>query len=113
MTGRDGATDGARGSPLLTKREAAAFCRVSLRTFERFVQRHLPAVQIGARLLFATEDLNRWLATRRRALAVTPTAAIAPPASPSRSGGALSSQESEILAHIRSRNPPARPMSER
>lgn len=65
MADRDNATDGARGSPLLTKREAAAFCRVSLRTFERFVQRDLPAVPIGARVFFAAQDVQRWLDQRR------------------------------------------------
>src|SRR5262245_41484934 len=32
-------------SPVLTRVEAAAFCRVSLRTFERHVQRYLPVVR--------------------------------------------------------------------
>jgi hypothetical protein len=54
-------------SPLFTKAEAAEFCRVSLSTFDRHVQRCLPPVRIGGRVLFHREDLLRWLDTQRRA----------------------------------------------
>jgi hypothetical protein len=103
---RDGATDGARGSPLLTKREAAAFCRVSLRTFERFVQRDLPAVPIGARLFFAAEDVQRWLDHRRNGLWDQKAAATTPSRMPrARAADPMSRDESEILALLRRQHP--------
>jgi hypothetical protein len=103
MPGVDDATAQPETSPLLTRREAAAICRVSLRTFERFVQPNLPAVAIGARVFFATYDVKRWLDTRR-----SPSSLAAPPTftarrAPSPNGGALSQQESEILGQLRAR----------
>lgn len=52
-------------SPYLTAIEAAAYCRVALRTLynnRRYIER-MPGVR---KLLFTRPALDRWLATRRR-----------------------------------------------
>jgi hypothetical protein len=86
-------------------REAAAFCRVSLRTFERFVQRDLPAVPIGARVFFAANDLQRWLDDRRNpVLNRTGAATTGHPAS-ARKAHTMSREEREILALLRRQHP--------
>jgi excisionase family DNA binding protein len=90
-------------SPLLTRREAAALCRVSLRTFERFVQPSLPAVAIGARVFFATDDVKQWLNARRRSSSLATPAPVTSRRAHPPGGGALSQQESEILAQLRAR----------
>lgn len=46
---------------LLTRDDAAAFLRVSVRTFERHVQPGLPSVRLGRRVLFRPGDLDAWL----------------------------------------------------
>lgn len=46
---------------LATRDEAVAACRVSERTFDRRVLPHLVRVQIGRRILFRWEDIERWL----------------------------------------------------
>ena len=48
-------------SPLLTRDEAAGYCRVSLRTFDRQVASEVPRVRIGCRCLFDRKDIDRWL----------------------------------------------------
>jgi hypothetical protein len=90
-------------SPLLTRREAAALCRVSLRTFERFVQPSLPAVAIGARVFFATDDVKRWLDVRRGSSSLATPATFTSRRANPQGGGALSQQEGEILAQLRAR----------
>ena len=90
-------------SPLLTRREAAALCRVSLRTFERFVQPNLPAVAIGARVFFATDDIKRWLDARRSSSSLAMQATFTPHPTRSLVNGSLSRQENEILAQLRRR----------
>jgi excisionase family DNA binding protein len=52
-------------SPLLNTAEAALYCRVSKRTFERRVHRHLHPVVIGRRKLYYREELDQWLAQQR------------------------------------------------
>jgi hypothetical protein len=63
-------------SPLLTRAEAAAFCRVSLVAFEAHVRSALSPVKIGRRVLFRKEELERWLVTPEvgRSAAVLPVA---------------------------------------
>ena len=91
-------------SPLLTRREAAALCRVSLRTFERFVQPNLPAVAIGTRVFFAADDVKRWLDARRSSSSTgTTPATFTTRRTRSPDSPALSRQESEILAQLRAR----------
>lgn len=48
-------------SPLLTREEAARYCRVSLRTFDRQVASEVPRVRIGCRCLYDRKDIDRWL----------------------------------------------------
>jgi hypothetical protein len=48
-------------SPLLTRDEAARYCRVGLRTFDRRVAPHVRALSIGARILFDRRDIDSWL----------------------------------------------------
>jgi len=48
-------------SPLLTRDEAAMYCRVSLRTFDRQVTAEVPRVRIGCRCLYDRKDIDRWL----------------------------------------------------
>lgn len=50
---------------LLTRPEAAAYCRVALGTFDAHVRGALHEVRIGRRVLFRREDLDAWLATPR------------------------------------------------
>lgn len=52
-------------SELLTSREAAALCRVSLSTFYAHVQRHLTPVRIGAAVRYRRQDLDAWLDLQR------------------------------------------------
>jgi hypothetical protein len=82
-----------------------AFCRISLRTFERFVQRDLPAVQIGARVFFAAEDLQGWLDDRRNREWVR-TETVAPNrVRKTREPDPMSRDAAEILAQLRRQNP--------
>ena len=48
-------------SPLLTRDEAARYCRVSLRTFDRQVASEVPRVRIGCRCLYDKKDIDQWL----------------------------------------------------
>ena len=48
-------------SPLLTRHEAARYCRISLRTFDRQVAAEVPRVRIGCRCLYDRKDIDRWL----------------------------------------------------
>ena len=52
-------------SPLLTRDEAAGYCRVGLRTFDRRVAPHVRALSIGARRLFDRRDIDTWLETQK------------------------------------------------
>jgi len=52
-------------SPLLTRDEAARYCRVGLRTFDRRVAPHVLALSIGARILFDRRDIDTWLETQK------------------------------------------------
>jgi hypothetical protein len=52
-------------SSLLTRDEAARYCRVGLRTFDRRVAPHVVAVRIGARRFFDRRDIDRWLETQK------------------------------------------------
>ena len=52
-------------SPLLTRDEAARYCRVGLRTFDRRVAPHVRTVPIGTRRLFDRKDIDTWLASQK------------------------------------------------
>jgi hypothetical protein len=49
---------------LVSKREAAASLGISVRHFERFVQRSLPYVPSGQLRLFHPHDLEHWALSR-------------------------------------------------
>ena len=48
-------------SPLLTRAEAAAFCRCSVDAFDEHVRPHLPELRVGRRVLFRRADVEEWL----------------------------------------------------
>ena len=52
-------------SPLLTREEAARYCRVGLRTFDRRVAPYVPGLAIGARRFFDRKDIDTWLETQK------------------------------------------------
>ena len=52
-------------SPLLTRNEAARYCRVGLRTFDRRVAPHVQPVVIGTRRFFDRKDIDSWLANQK------------------------------------------------
>ena len=52
-------------SPLLTRDEAARYCRVGLRTFDRRVAPYLRTVPIGTRRFFDRRDIDTWLETQK------------------------------------------------
>ena len=61
---RDSASVGARRRPVtlaLSKPDAAAALGISINSFERHVQPHLPVVRLGKLRLFPVEELERWL----------------------------------------------------
>lgn len=49
------------GRLLVTRKEAAENCGVSLRHFERHIQPHLPCVYSGQLRLYRPRDLERWV----------------------------------------------------
>ena len=55
----------APASPLLTRDEAAGYCRVGLRTFDRRVAPQVRGLCIGGRCLFDRRDIDRWLETQK------------------------------------------------
>lgn len=48
-------------SPLATRDEAAAYLRLSLRSFNRLAAPELDRVPIGARVFYRWKDLETWL----------------------------------------------------
>jgi hypothetical protein len=52
-------------SPLLTRNEAARYCRVGLRTFDRRVAPYVQTVPIGTRRFFDRRDIDTWLETQK------------------------------------------------
>ncbi len=48
--------------PLLTRAEAAAFCRVSVDSFDAHVRPELPELGVGRRVLFRRVDVEAWAA---------------------------------------------------
>lgn len=47
-------------SPMLTKAEAAKWCRVSIAAFDAHVRPKLPCKKIGRRVVFHRADLEAW-----------------------------------------------------
>jgi hypothetical protein len=88
----------------LSRREAAAFCGISLRTFDLRVQPNVPRINIGRRVLFHREDLIKWQEVTK----VGSSWSIEEPASGSsgsriRDAALTSRRASEILAELRRR----------
>jgi hypothetical protein len=83
--------NGPAPSPFVVdKEDAAKLCGVSVRTFERHVQRHLEAIPIGGRYFYAPEDIKRWL-DAQKAGTCTSTNGRGSGSSGSRMRGALTS----------------------
>lgn len=59
------ALPGVPDQPLLTKREAARYLRMSERTLERQVLPQITRVQVGGRQLIEREELERWLESQK------------------------------------------------
>lgn len=94
----------AHRSPLLNKQEAAEFCGVCRRTFERKVQPHLPAVSIGSRVLFDEEDLRKWLdAQKAGSSGTTIGRGFSTSGSRTLASATASLRANEILAQLRAR----------
>jgi len=93
---------------VMSRTEVAAYCRVSLRTFDSHIQPFLPAARIGRRVLFLRADVLAWIESKARSTSVDEV--------PVASGGGLirdrvsaSTRAQEILAHIRHRRARRRP----
>lgn len=59
-------------SPMMTKAEAAKWCRVSIAAFDAHVRSRLPCKRIGRRVVFHRADLEAWA----QAEAVRPAAPV-------------------------------------
>jgi excisionase family DNA binding protein len=91
-------------SPIFTKAEAAQYCRISMRTFERMVQRHLPTIPIGSRIFYHKEDLDKWLEQQKAgSSAKTPARTCTKSGSPMRVGVAPSQRANAILARLQAK----------
>jgi excisionase family DNA binding protein len=55
-----------RAARYLSALDAARYLGVSRRTFFVHVRKNVPCVQIGARVLFDTTDLDRWVEINKR-----------------------------------------------
>lgn len=91
-------------SPLLTRIEAARWCRVSVAAFDTHVRPHLPVKRIGRRVVFHRADLEAWAASDE----VKPTIEIATSPRPHR----VSSGQSPLRALLQA-DPRAQDLRER
>ncbi len=91
-------------SPLLTRDEAASYCRVGLRTFDRRVAPYVQAVPIGTRRLYQRKDIDTWLETQKdgRSL-VTGVRVSTRSASRTQGEGSTDPRAQEILQELRSK----------
>lgn len=89
-------------SPVLTRIEAAAYLRVSPRTFDADVRPVAPPVRIGGRVLFRREDLDARLAEQVKAQEAPAT---------STATAASSSSSTFALSIVEPMPPPARCIS--
>jgi hypothetical protein len=73
----------------LTKREAAESIGVSVDSFERHVQPHVPGVFLGRRRVFPVRELERWITEQATTILPTDTPAntLAGPAAPESKAG--------------------------
>ena len=91
-------------SPLLTRDEAARYCRVGLRTFDRRVAPYVRTVPIGTRRFFDRRDIDTWLETQKdgRSL-VTGVRVSTRSASRTRADDSTDPRAQEILRELRSK----------
>jgi len=91
-------------SPLLTRNEAARYCRVGLRTFDRRVAPYVRPVPIGTRRFYDRRDIDTWLETQKdgRSL-VTGVRVSTRSASRTRANGSTDPRAQEILQELRSK----------
>ena len=91
-------------SPLLTRDEAAMYCRVGLRTFDRRVAPYVRTVPIGARRFYDRRDIDTWLETQKdgRSL-VTGVRVSTRSASRTRADDSTDPRAQEILRELRSK----------
>jgi len=91
-------------SPLLTRNEAARYCRVGLRTFDRRVAPYVRPVPIGTRRFYDRRDIDTWLETQKdgRSL-VTGVRVSTRSASRTRGEGSTDPRAQEILQELRSK----------
>lgn len=85
---------------LLTRREAAAFVRRGVRSFETRVHPHLPHYRKGRAFLYAREDLERWLEQHKVGSSFGVTESR-PYVSRYKASGTQSALSSEILSRLR------------
>jgi hypothetical protein len=91
-------------SPLLTRDEAAMYCRVGLRTFDRRVAPYVRTVPIGARRFYDRRDIDTWLETQKdgRSLEIGEPVSTRS-ASRTRAGGSTDPRARKILQELRSK----------
>ena len=91
-------------SPLLTREEAARYCRVGLRTFDRRVAPYVRPVPIGTRRFYDRRDIDTWLATQKDGRSLeTGVRASTRSASRTRADDSTDPRTQKILQELRSK----------
>jgi hypothetical protein len=91
-------------SPLLTREEAASYCRVGLRTFDRRVAPYVQTVPIGARRFFQRKDIDTWLETQKDGRSLETGVRVSTrSASRTRADGSTDPRTQKILQELRSK----------
>lgn len=90
------------GERLFTREEAARYCRVSVRSFERHVRPFLAGLPIGSRMLFPKDELDRWIDdTKVAGRDSIPERASLTTRQPTRAQTAQPPREADFLRRIR------------
>ena len=91
-------------SPLLTRDEAARYCRVGLRTFDRRVAPYVRTVPIGTRRFFDRRDIDTWLETQKDGRSLETGVRVSTrSASRTRADDSTDPRAQEILRELRSK----------
>ena len=91
-------------SPLLTRDEAAMYCRVGLRTFDRRVAPYVRTVPIGTRRFFDRRDIDTWLETQKDGRSLETGVRVSTrSASRTRADDSTDPRAQEILRELRSK----------
>jgi hypothetical protein len=91
-------------SPLLTRDEAASYCRVGLRTFDRRVAPYVQTVPIGTRRFFDRKDIDTWLETQKDGRSLETGVRVSTrSASRTQGEGSTDPRAQEILQELRSK----------